>query len=383
MLRRIGQQKGMQVVVDGVVYESQAHRGITRLYNAILPRMCDLEPALRIRLLTAAWVKKALPRHPQIQHRPLLPIDSILRPRRLWSRVLPDARAFVQRAQLGGRQTGIWHSTYYTVPLDWKGCVVTTVHDMAHERLPHLFGGVHNDLFRKRKEHSIRTADAVICVTDTTKNDLQDLYRLNTARVAVVPNGFNPIFRMLKNDHPSAPAVALGPYLLYVGMRDSYKNFTTLSRAYSQWDRRHDVRLLVVGRPWMDKEKQMLAELGITGRVHLLPDVKDAELCVLYNQAAAFVYPSLYEGFGIPLLEAMACGCPIAASRIPSTVEVAQSYPAYFDPTDVESLCAALDAAVTRDRDPALVRLGLEIAGQYSWDRTAAATLNIYRSLGT
>jgi glycosyltransferase involved in cell wall biosynthesis len=107
--------------------------------------------------------------------------------------------------------------------------------------------------------------------------------------------------------------------------------------------------------------------------------VDDAALCRLYNHASAFVYPSLSEGFGIPLLEALACGCPVAASRIPSTEEVAGDCAHYFDAADPDGFRAALEAALAEGRDPAAVGRRLGRAVQFSWDRTAAETLAVYR----
>ena len=104
-------------------------------------------------------------------------------------------------------------------------------------------------------------------------------------------------------------------------------------------------------------------------------------LCRLYNQAVAFVYPSLYEGFGIPLLEAMTCGCPIVASRIPSTVEVAGDCPIYFDPAEEDDLVNALDIALSEGRNSERVQAGFEKVKSYSWDKTTAQTLQVYRAV--
>jgi alpha-1,3-rhamnosyl/mannosyltransferase len=115
--------------------------------------------------------------------------------------------------------------------------------------------------------------------------------------------------------------------------------------------------------------------------VQVLTDVDDQTLCQLYNQALGLVYPSLYEGFGIPLLEAMACGCPIVASRISSTIEVAGDCPIYFDPTEEDDLLNALDIALSQGRNSERIQTGLEKVKSYSWDKTAAQTLKIYRSV--
>ena len=127
--------------------------------------------------------------------------------------------------------------------------------------------------------------------------------------------------------------------------------------------------------------EQRLLDLGVQDNVRLLTNVDDDTLRFLYNRAAAFIYPSLYEGFGIPLLEAMACGCPIVASKIPSTLEVAGDCPVYFEPENVASLVAALDEALIEGTDSGRVQSGLEHVKRYSWERTTKETLEVYRSL--
>ena len=113
----------------------------------------------------------------------------------------------------------------------------------------------------------------------------------------------------------------------------------------------------------------------------LLSHPDNEKICVLYNQASAYIYPSLYEGFGIPLLEALACGCPIVASRIPSTIEVAEDCPVYFEPKNIDTLVSALDVITTEGRSSKRVELGLKHFHKFSWDITARETLNVYREL--
>ena len=163
--------------------------------------------------------------------------------------------------------------------------------------------------------------------------------------------------------------------------RAHYKNFQGLLNAYSKWNGRSAMKLLVVGPLWTSEEGRLLSGLGISRLVELLTDVRDEALCTLYNQAKAFIYPSLYEGFGIPLLEAMACGCPVIASRYPTTVEIAGDCCIYFELDSPDSLIDAFDRAVSEGRDGAKARAGLEHAKRFSWEKTARETLAVYRSL--
>jgi glycosyltransferase involved in cell wall biosynthesis len=141
--------------------------------------------------------------------------------------------------------------------------------------------------------------------------------------------------------------------------------------------------VLVGGKSFSESEQQLMEKLAIAKQVKLLSNIDDETLCCLYNRALAFVYPSIYEGFGMPLLEAMACGCPIIASCIPSTVEVAGNSPIYFDPSEEDNLLNALDTALSEGRNSERIQAGLERVKFYSWDKTAAQTLEVYRSAHT
>jgi glycosyltransferase involved in cell wall biosynthesis len=248
---------------------------------------------------------------------------------------------------------------------------------MTHERFPHLFNKPWDEALRIRKRKCLLSADAIICISETTATDLEHFCHVSMERIWVIPLAFSAAFHVL----PDLQHTHFEPFLLYVGDRSHYKNFTRLLEAYAVWSQFKEVALVVVGRGWTQQEQLLLEKLGITQRVRLLTNVADKKLCQLYNQATAFVYPSLYEGFGIPLLEAMACGCPIVASRISSTIEVAENIPIYFDATETAELVAALKQAFIEGRDSQRTKAGLKHVQQYSWDKTANDTLGVYRSL--
>jgi len=366
----------MRVVMDGLIYSLQPHGGISRLFNEILPRLCALDEGLEVELLTHGGLLQPPPVHPRIHHRRLWPVDSWLRPRRWWRRVAPVFRAWIQRRWLGPAAGRVWHSTYYTEPLNWDGPIVVTVVDMIHERFTHLFDSAADDEFRRLKRRCLLRADVIICISETTQQDLQRFYGDLPGEVRVIPLACSPCFRPL----PQVDAAAK-PFLLYVGERSHYKNFWGFLEAYRHWPGRDDVEMAVVGRPWWPGEAERLKALELGGHVRFLGPVNDEMLCRLYNQASALVYPSLYEGFGIPLLEAMACGCPILASDIPATREVAADYPVYFDPAVPEHLLAALDAVMANGREPQRRARGFALVQRYSWEHTARQTLAVYRDL--
>lgn len=370
-----------EVVVDGIIYQEQSHGGISRLYEEILPRICEMDSTLCVTLMTDGKLKRPLPKHPHITHLALPPVSFYMRPRRIWGPVIPPVRRFVQQLKVGrGHKSSIWHSTYYTMPGEWRGKQIVTVHDMIHERFKELYPEPLNDWFRREKQRCLQRADMVICVSESTRHDVQRFYGIDSARICVIYHGCSSVFRRLTRDDVDTRWTER-PYLLYVGDRGPHKNFDSVVRAYSVWPLRKHVSLVVVGRPWSPREKALLVELAIRENVLLLTHVDDSTLCQLYNCAAAFVYPSFYEGFGIPLLEAMACGCPIIASRIPSTVEVAEDCPIYFELTGVNSMLSAFDLALSEGRESERVYAGLERVKNYSWEKSARQILETYYAL--
>ena len=370
----------LKVIVDGVVYQWGIQGGIMRLFNEILPRMCEIDKSLHIELLTAGKMRQSLPSHSRIFYYSMPHIEPYMRPRSVWRPFVPTAERLVRRLWVGRGEGQIWHSTYYTQPGRWDGFQVVTVVDMIHERFADLFYEPVWDHFREQKRRCVQRSDATICISEATRQDLLHFYGVKSDSIYVIPLACSNVFRQLELCDDRLDIVTKRPFLLFIGGRYPYKNFDGLIQAYSVWAHREEVALVVVGSPW-SVEKKRLAELGSRDRVHLITDADDETLCHLYNQAAAFVYPSLYEGFGIPLLEAMACGCPVIASRIPSTIEVAGGCPIYFEPTELDSLVNAFDVALSEGRDSERVWAGIERVKRYSWDKVAAQTLEVYRTL--
>jgi glycosyltransferase involved in cell wall biosynthesis len=370
----------LQVLMDGIIFELQAQGGISRIYQEILPRMCELEDSLRITLFGDQRAKQAPPEHAHIRPVQIQTYRQLLRPGSIWMPVLTKIRDSARQRRLGSGAGQIWHSTYYTFPRDWAGYQVLTIHDMIYELFADLFNTRDDQWVRTYKRLCVQNADMVICVSESTKNDLVEYYQLKDKEIRVIYSAYSRVFKPIIRDDIKPDYRNLKPFFLYIGRRLRYKNFGHMLRAYSLWPSRDSVDLLIVDRtPWSSEERKLLEELGVEGSVHLHLNVTDEELCQLYNQAEALIYPSLYEGFGIPLLEAMACGCPVIASRIPSTIEVAGEIPFYFEPDSIGDLCATLDQALSAGKHTPRTRQGLEKVKEYSWDKTALQTLNVYR----
>lgn len=343
--------------------------------------MCDVDESLRVSILLDREPRQKLPFHPRLDCHFAPRLERLLRPGRLWKLLIPDMRTISLGISARSIAGGIWHSTYYTSPPWWKGPRVVTVPDMIHERFPNIFCKPEDEALRQRKVRCIKEADAVIAISDTTRNDLADFFGVGKDRVSVIPLACSDVFESSPSFASGLAPPTLRPYLLYVGVRVHYKGFGRLVNAFSRWRQRSEVDLVVVGKQWSPDEKNELERLGILDRVHLLQQVDDECLAELYRSAAAFVYPSLYEGFGIPLLEALACGCPVVASRIPSTQEVAGDCPIYFEPCQADDLTQALDRALMEGINSARCQAGLERVKQFSWDKTAWQTLEVYKAV--
>ncbi len=371
----------MRLLVDGLIYEFQAGGGIGRLFAEALPRACALDPDLRVTLLTTGRLRSPLPAHPRIEVEKLgraADYARLLGPGRLpWGRVPARVRAGALDRAVRRRGGDLWHSTYYTQPPSWRGPSLVIVYDLIHERYPELFP-LDRD-FIPQKARAIREATHVACISESARRDVLERYGLPEARTSVL---------YLAGGVPPAEAPARReprPYLLYVGMRLAYKNFGGLLEAYAGWEHAAEVDLLCAGGPpgWSRDEAARIARLGLAGRVRHAGRVSDAELAALYRGAACFVYPSLYEGFGLPVLEAYGCGTPVALSRTSSLPEVGGEWGFYFDPRDAADLRRALSRAVDeapRER-AARAESARAWAAAFTWDRTARALLDLYRRL--
>lgn len=371
----------MDIVIDGYIYQIQYQGGISRLFTEIIPLMCEIDDSLNIKLLTSGHYLQDIPNHSRVNHYSPFILNRLPYPNRFTHSVVQNVFGLIEMAYSRDDLKRVWHSTYYTLPKYWGGYKVINVYDMIHEHFPDMFDGASDHRFRERKHRCILDSDAIICISDTTRNDVAEFFNINDERIAVIPLSYSRTFRRLEETVQIIDLINSGPFLLYVGTRHEYKNFNGLLAAYSNWARKDEVSLVVVGVIWSADEIRRLKELGIWDRVRLITNVDDQQLCQLYNRAMAFVYPSYYEGFGIPLLEAMACGCPIIASRIPSTFEVAGEVPSYFDPHSMDSLINALDKAISGLGRDDQIRIGLELVKNYSWEKTARQTLDVYNEL--
>jgi glycosyltransferase involved in cell wall biosynthesis len=362
----------MIVLYDGAVFSAQSSGGVNRYFTNLIDR------------LPAAWTPVFVgtrrtplmfPRHANLQtHWRVVP---------RWAG--PFRRAIRERyfgRLLSRLHADLLHPTYYRLisGLDLRTSrwpIVLTVYDMIHERFAALVDpdGRH----ARMKRQALDAAQALICISENTKHDLLNIYPRLEPKVTVIPLASSLNWAMA-DERAEVPA---SPYFLYVGSRAPYKNFDRLLAAIAYLRAtNHTIELAVVGRPFRGRELATIHNHGIQGYVRTFSLADDHQLAQLYRHSVALVYPSLYEGFGIPLLEAMQCHTAVIASNSSSIPEVAGSAALLVDPNSTEELASAMHNLLVDDRlRETLVARGRQRAQHFSWERTAVETVRCYESI--
>ena len=279
------------------------------------------------------------------------------------------------------------HFQYFAPPL--SPCpTVLTVHDLSFERHPEFFDPIMTIRMRTIMPYMVRRARRLNAVSEATRADLVELYGVAPERVSVIHNGVSTEFTPMADTVRIARALGdvgiAGPYIMCVGNLGVRKNQRRLVRAYARLLREHDPchDLVLVGKPSFGADEVMreIERLGLRGRVHVLGFVTREQLLCLYNQAIFTVYPSLFEGFGLPLVESMACGTPVITSTLSCMPEIAGGAALLVDPLDESALCTAMAHLLGSEEERRRLRgLGLARSRQFSWAASAALTLEVYR----
>lgn len=263
--------------------------------------------------------------------------------------------------------------------------LVVTVHDLAFRVYPSLFPVSWRVLFRVGTRRAVRRADAIIAVSQSTADDLVRYARADPARIHVVPLAASTPPTDVDPDEALERMRIRRPYLLFVGTLEPRKNLVRLVRAYRRAAARAGLpHRLVLAGPLGWRPRQLLREIAVEGPGEILLTGKRSpdELDALYRGAAAFLYPSLYEGFGLPVLEAMAHGLPCVISTVSSLPEVAGDAALTVEPRSVAGLAAAIERVLTDTTEAArLSAAATARAAQFSWEQTARMTLKVYESL--
>lgn len=260
---------------------------------------------------------------------------------------------------------------YETMPFNVKKPVVITVHDMIAE----LFYKDSKRINQNRK--AIIQADAIVCVSENTKQDLIMFYpEVKNKLIKVIYHGYTPSVVEYKKNID-------GSYILFVGSRyGEYKNFLFFVSAISEILKSSNLKLVCVGSKFSNSELAEIKRIGVEKNIINIGFVSDSELGSLYHFAQCFVYPSLYEGFGIPILEAFSHDCPVCASEASCFPEVGGDAIAYFNPKDKNSISSVISKVISdKDLKETLVSKGRERMKLFSWDVAAQRTMDLYEEV--
>ena len=293
-------------------------------------------------------------------------------------KILNKINLHFQNKKIINFKPDIIHRTYYD-DYETNLPVVLTVYDLIHEKFHEMYGQQKN--YRPKKK-AIERADIIICISDNTLKDLNYYYNLKNKKTEVIYLGTNIanktfVVRNLSKNLDEK-------YLLFVGKRTGYKNFISLAKAYSKSEKlQKDYRIKCFGGGKLTKyEKSLLYNLKIPLEKIDLINGNDEKLIALYKNAKALIYPSKYEGFGLPILEAMSFDCPVLCSNTSSLPEVGGDAVEYFDPDNWESILNSIMSTIYSDTKlKNLTNIGREQVKKFSWQDCSNKTLKLYNTL--
>jgi glycosyltransferase involved in cell wall biosynthesis len=387
----------MHILYDYQIFTQQNYGGISRYFCELMDRF-SLDPDVQFTLalkysqnenlmgrpaLTQYWSGKSkILSHrtvPLIQH--ITHFDIVTW---LVNRLRLNQRESVRL--LKKQDFDLFHPTYYDpyfLEHLGKKPFVLTVYDMIHELYPDYFSP--QDPIRIWKKQLIEKADAVIAISQNTRNDILRFADVEPRRVSVVylGNSFEFAEPLHHGETSSGDLFIEKSYLLFVGNRSGYKNFGFFVTAVAKFLKNNEGLQVYCagGGSFTPGELNLLKKLNLLSKVHYFR-INDSVIKYLYKNALAFVFPSLYEGFGLPVLEAFSCGCPTIVSNSSSLSEIAGDAACYIDPGDAESLMRGIESVLSdRYYREELIKKGYERLKFFSWEKTALETKKVYDNL--
>lgn len=384
----------MHLLYDHQIFTQQKYGGISRYFCELLSRF-SMEPEIQLTLALRYSGNENLLNRPELDHywsrrsnflsNQIFPFlhQTLHRDILTW---LENRRRINQKESvrlLNKQEFDLFHPTYYDPyflkPLNKKPFVLT-VYDMIHELYPGCFSP--RDPVRTWKIQLLKEADAIIAISENTKEDILRCADIDPGLISVVYLG-NPLDRtqpLTKENTHEWRLFLEKRYLLFVGTRTGYKNFNFFIQSVTSLLKTDESLQIYCagGGPFTIAEKNTLRKLNLLSKVHYIPP-DDMLMKSLYQSAQAFVFPSLYEGFGLPVLEAFSCGCPTILCNTSSLPEIAADAACYFDPTDPESLIECIETILSdRNYREELIRKGYERLKIFSWEKTAKETRRVY-----
>lgn len=366
----------MKVLYDHQIFTLQDYGGISRIYTELLkPNAVEnhYSPHLSLKFSNNHYLAELS----EAKYYTFFPNKYI--PRKVQLMNIVNKQNSIR--EIKKQEYDIFHPTYYDPyfikHLKGKPFVVSFL-DMIHERFSSQYPELAQDKrIYNDKKTVLANANAVIAISESTKKDIVEFFDVDENKISV-------IHLATSLQHTTAEPIIEGPYLLFVGRRERYKNFSLMIKSIQPLLQR-DKNLKVIcagGGSFVEEEKKLLSELGIHLQVIQLPFNTDEVLSNLYSNALAFIFPSLYEGFGIPVLESFACKCPVIVSNISSLPEVAGDAAAYVDPLDEQNIFSIVEKVIEDSSyRKELVDLGIKRNMTFSWQKNRNETEQLYQKI--
>ena len=363
----------MKVLYDHQIFTLQKYGGISRYFYELIK---NLEPADDVKPKTSLLISNNyyLSDNQNIKHTKFFPNREF----RGKTRLISPINKINSIYHLKNQKFDIFHPTYYD-PYFFKYLhgkpFVLTVFDMIHEKFPDVFPL--KDTTSNQKKCLAEKASKIIAISKNTKKDLVEIFGIEESKIEVIYLGNSMVIK----DHFTINLPKY--YILFVGSREGYKNFKTFTNGIKNiLIENPNLSVVCAGGGQLNNaENLMLSKQGILDRFFQY-DPNDQELAQFYKKATLFVFPSLYEGFGIPILESYSCKCPLLCSNTSSLPEIAGNGAIYFDPTSESSISNAvkrvLDSKELRDK---LITNGTKRLKYFSWEKTVTETQNVYQSI--
>ncbi|HYG11912.1 MAG TPA: glycosyltransferase family 1 protein [Pyrinomonadaceae bacterium] len=374
----------MRIAIDGLPL-AKPKTGIGHYTFELAHGLAALAPEHDFELVAHAPIEQAFeaafdaappPANLHVVHAPANALS-----KRWWTIGLP---LYVQR-----RGITLFHGTNYKVPL-WNRChTIVTIHDLSLLLHSHTHEEELVRRARLRLPATARMASKIITDSESVKREICEHLRIKPDKIAVVPLAPRRAFRPVAAAASAQARLRLGvadDFILFVGTVEPRKNLLTLVRAFEELTRRTNLsaQLVIAGQKgWLTEELFALVEQsGLSSRILFTGYISDEDLAALYSSCRVCVYPSLYEGFGLPPLEAMSCGAPVITSRIPVIMETVGDAAQLVEPTDVRGLADCIHGLWTSDAERRrLATDGIAHASRFTWERTARLTLDVYEEV--
>lgn len=361
------------VLLDGIAFANTHQMGVQRYYLELLPRLP--ETFQRTLFFNQPVPDRKLPAGVEVvvrpEHFPVSRFDLPRRTRRkFWHLFRPTPLP----------PADVFHSTYFTRSPVPGVPEVVTVHDMVPECMPYFFAAEVEAAVAQKRE-CILNAAVIIAISQATRDDLAKVYPEVSGRVTVIHHGADHLRNRSMAAANTGPAGGGEPYFLFVGDREGYKNFATLAAALAEPAWPAQIKLKVAGRDFNPSEQRMLRYLGVVEKITHVGRVPDDRLKALFQHAQAFIFPSLCEGFGFPLLEAEQLGVPVLASDIRVFREIGGAGVVLFDPHSPHALAAAAGKILEPGERERRLRLSADNAQRFTWAACAEKTAEVFRSV--